>query len=116
MLNAKPEYASKDTFDVVVSVLGVTPGYWDKKWRGNPMTDTINIDYTMENKGSDEPVALSDDIIGCDDESDYKNVRFTPNEIKRVDANTGEFIYSNDSGVLLVLKREKQQNYNWMAF
>lgn len=115
MLNAKPEYASNDTFDVVMSVLGVTPSFWDNKWRGNPMTDTIHIDYTMVDGKSkqDEDCLVAREP---DDDSEYQGLKFTPNDIKRVDANTGEFIYTNDSGVLVVLKREKQQNYNWMAF
>ena len=124
MLNAKPEYANKDTFDVVVSVLGKTPKRWDKKWRGNPLTDKMNIDFWMMSEGDDSPqlVAASDSDYGdipsleSDDEGDWHSVHFTPNDIKRVDNTTGEFIYANNDGVVVTLKRERTTSYNWMAF
>ena len=120
MLNAKPEYASKDVFDVSVSVLGIQPKNWDKKWRGNPLTEKVNIEYWMKSDGDDDAPALlasvEDLIEQNDDDNDWHNAVFTPNDIKRVDNVTGEFIYANDEGVLVTLKREKAQSYNWMAF
>jgi hypothetical protein len=119
MLNAKPEYASKDIFDVTVTVLGVVPSFFEKVWRGNPMTDKVHIEYTMtEEKQSQADIAprivgsdLDDDF---DHESDY--TKLTPNDIKRVDNVTGEFTYANDTGVVVTLKRQRAQSYNWLAF
>ncbi len=119
MLNAKPEYASKDVFDVTVNILGVQPKNWDKKWRGNPLTEKVNVEYWMKSAGDDMPMLVGsmEDMVDTEDENgDWHSVVFTPNDIKRVDNVTGEFIYSNDKGVLVTLKREKATNYNWMAF
>jgi SpoVK/Ycf46/Vps4 family AAA+-type ATPase len=123
MLNAKPEYASRDTFDIKVSVLGVEPKNWDKKWRGNPLTDKFSVDYWMKSDGDDSPrlvAADEDDLdvpsLESDDDGDWHSVHFTPNDIKRVDNTTGEFIYANNEGVVVSLKREKVQSYNWLAF
>ena len=80
----------------------MTPKRWDKKWRGNPLTDKINIDFWMKSEGDDSPqlVAASDSDYGdipsleSDDDGDWHSVHFTPNDIKRVDNTTGEFTNS----------------------
>jgi hypothetical protein len=43
-------------------------------------------------------------------------VSLSPNDIKRVDSVTGEFVYATDDGIVVKLSRQKQQNYNWLAF
>ena len=120
MLNAKPEYASKDTFDVGVLVLGKEPKRWDKKWRGNPLTDKVSLDIWMLSDGDDIPRLVASDeleaVCDSDDDGDWQSVSFTPNDIKRVDNVTGEFVYANNDGVVITLKREKTQSYNWLAF
>ncbi len=119
MLNAKPEYASKDVFDVSIAVLGQAPKNWDKKWRGNPLTDKVHVDYWMKTESNDAPRLVASEEIRADfddEDDDHHGVIFTPNDIKRVDNTTGEFIYANDRGVVVTLKREKTQSYNWLAF
>jgi hypothetical protein len=121
MLNAKPEYASKDIFDVTVTVLGIVPSFFEKVWRGNPMTDKVHIEYTLSEEHakqlSDAPrlAVTSNDL---DDDFDRENdyTKFTPNDIKRIDNVTGEFTYANDAGVIVTLKRQRAQSYNWLAF
>jgi hypothetical protein len=59
-------------------------------------------------------------LVGSDldDDFDHENdyTKLTPNDIKRVDNVTGEFTYANDAGVLVTLKRQRAQSYNWLAF
>ena len=119
MLNAKPEYASKDIFDVTVTVLGVVPSFFEKVWRGNPMTDKVHIEYTMTEENLTQ-MSTAPRLVGSDldDDFDHENdyTKLTPNDIKRVDNVTGEFTYANDAGVLVTLKRQRAQSYNWLAF
>jgi hypothetical protein len=118
MLNAKPEYASKDMFDLTVNVYGQAPKNWEKKWRGNPLTDVVNVEFWMKSTDGIPALAVASDMMDneVDEDGDWHNVRFTPNDIKRVDNVTGEFTYANNDGVVVTLKRERTQSYNWLAF
>jgi hypothetical protein len=110
-------------FDVKFAIYGEEPRSWDKVWRGNPLTEKINLDYSVNLPGdrdTPEPALVSaSEIVSHDEDyedSRWKSVTLSPNEIKRVDSVTGEFIYATDDGIVVKLSRQKQQNYNWLAF
>jgi len=104
MLNAKPEYNNASVFDVQLFIdgreLGERDGV-DKKWRGNPLTGVVSLEW---------------DTDPADDNSDWETSVFTPSSIKKVDAQEGRFSYTNEKNEVLVLTRQKETNYNYLAF
>lgn len=109
MLNAKPEYAAADTFDVKITCCGVESKSYDKSWRGNPLTEKVHLDYK-----SDEETLIEDPDEDDEISTAWKSVELSPNDIKRVNSAAGEFIYVEE-GTVIVLTRRKEQSYNWMA-
>lgn len=104
MLNAKPEYNNGGKFDIKLIVNGKEMGERhsvDKTWRGNPLTGVIHIEWDPEPDN---------------DESEWISSVFTPGNIKKVDAQEGRFTYTNDRNDVLVLTRQKETYYNYLAY
>ena len=104
MLNAKPEYNNGGKFDIKLIVNGKEMGERhsvDKAWRGNPLTGVIHIEWDPEPDN---------------DESEWITSVFTPGNIKKVDAQEGRFTYANDRNDVLVLTRQKETYYNYLAY
>lgn len=103
MLNAKPEYNNKSRFTVqlfdgqIVDVKKLESA----SWFGNPLNQEAHIEYDPNPE---------------DDDSVWQTCVFRPDEIKKVDAQNGQFTYVNAKGQQLMLTREKEQNYNYLAF
>jgi hypothetical protein len=98
MLNAKPEFNNNGEFDCKVLVDGVEVDA-RKKWSGNPLIGVVYCEWDPEPDN---------------DESEYKDVAFTPNNIIKVDASEGRFVYQVDNAVC-VLTRAKSTGYNYLA-
>lgn len=62
-------------------------------WKGNPMTDFIDIVYI---DGKDE-----------DGTNNYESCGFSSSDLEQMDVRTGEFIYRNTDGGFLKLRRNK---------
>lgn len=104
MLNAKPEFNNSSKFDVQLFIQGVEmkrPNLQTVAWHGNPLSGVAHIDYDTDPEG--------------DDMDSYHNEAFTPNDIRKVDAQNGSFNYMNAAGNLLILTRQKMTNYNYLA-
>jgi hypothetical protein len=104
MLNAKPEFNNSSKFDIQLFIQGVEmkrPELQNITWHGNPLAQPIHVDYDTDPDG--------------DDSDTYQTELFTPNDIKKVDAQNGSFNYLNGAGNLLVLTRQKQASYNYLA-
>ena len=103
MLNAKPEFNNKGSFDVKFFHKGaeIVEGLNEKQWGGNPLTQVVHVHYDLEPDN---------------DDSDWESAVFTPNHITKVDAQEGRFTYSNDQQEVCVLTRKKETGYNYLAF
>jgi hypothetical protein len=99
MLNAKPEFGSASKFTANLVVDGV-PIDAHKEWHGNPLNGSFMFDwYTNE---------------GEDDET-YKAVVFTPNNIVKVNAQDGSFVYQNGNTRCTLVKK-KEERYDYLAY
>jgi len=98
MLNAKPEFNNNGEFECKVLVDGVEVDA-RKKWSGNPLVGIIYCEWDPEPEN---------------DDAEYKDVTFTPNNIIKVDATEGRFVYQVDNAVC-ILTRAKSTGYNYLA-
>jgi hypothetical protein len=98
MLNAKPEFNNNGEFECKVLVDGVEVDA-RKKWSGNPLVGIIYCEWDPEPDN---------------DASEYMDVSFTPNNIIKVDAAEGRFVYQLDNAVC-ILTRAKNTGYNYLA-
>ena len=97
MINARPEFSGNTRYTVElvpINSTGPVPQEMmeDKIWTGNPLTEELTIAYKVPDP---------------EDSSDYNWERacFTTEHLRRIEAVDGQFIYINDTGEKLVLKR-----------
>jgi hypothetical protein len=50
------------------------------------------------------------------DDYDWENVRFFTDDLKRVDANGGHFVFENEEGHKLKLTKIKSKSFNYWAY
>ncbi len=109
MLNAKPEYSSSSRYKVKLVVDGEEikeTTLEEKEWEGNPLNKHVSLSYkVIENAGTD------------DEAWDWETIRFTPSDLKKIEANGGKFVFSNAAGESVILTKVKEQGYKyWDAF
>lgn len=109
MLNAKPEYSSSSRYKVKLVVDGEEvkeTTLEEKEWEGNPLNKNVSLSYkVIENAGTD------------DEAWDWETIRFTPSDLKKIEANGGKFVFSNAAGESVILTKVKEQGYKyWDAF
>lgn len=106
MLNAKPEYGSNSRYSIKLVVNGEeidNINMEDKEWEGNPLNKHVNISYRVIDKETED--------------WDWEGVRFSPAQLKKIDAGGTKYVYSNDKGESLILTKVKEQNFRyWDAF
>lgn len=101
LLNIKPEYDEATKFKTQLTVKGVPVEEYTYKngFRGNPFQpEGIHIEYWND----------------CEDEEDNEwiDIQFTPQDIVKVDAEEGTFVYRNNEGELVLTKeRYTAPNY-----
>lgn len=111
-LNAKPEYMGETNFDIELYVGGKqipSDKLEDRQWRGNPLNGEIEISWYAKRpkkEGADEDDEEEDD--------QYHTATFTSAQIKKVDADAGEFTFANDQHQKVVLKRKVYARYNYL--
>jgi hypothetical protein len=97
VLNAKPELGDAATYDFTLHVgkKKIEAGELDRdKWRGNPLSNDINISYLPALKrGQDE------------DDRDWVYAQFGVGDLKSIDSKSGEFKYVKANGDTLSLSR-----------
>jgi hypothetical protein len=104
MLNAKPEFAGESKFKVELRNAGKMLDKQDcepDRWSGNPLTtNTIHASY---------------DTDPADDDSTYKYLQFTTEDLVQVLPKEGRFVYKQGD-VELTLIREQEKPFHWDAF
>lgn len=106
MLNARPEFANEIRYSVELTVDGeIIPKerMEDSVWHGNPLSQIISAEYKVYN-----PIETED--------YDWENVRFFTEDLKRVDANGGHFLFENEEGNKLKLTKIKNKSFNYWAY
>jgi hypothetical protein len=101
MLNAKPEFEENHRFNIrlFVGEQELEEKNFDgPEWRGNPLQQTIGIDYDPEPDN---------------DEADWTRARFQQNDLQQVDAPNGRFVFMNVQGHKLLLTRIKEKTPNY---
>lgn len=109
MLNTKPEYGDSSSYTIKLVVNGEEvkdTSYEEKEWHGNPLNKSVSVSYkVVEQEGTDEEVW------------DWESVRFSPAELKKIDANGTKYVFTKDDGVSLILTKVKTKGYSyWDAF
>ena len=110
MLNAKPEFDSGSTkYTISVSVKGVPvdPDLLERKhWTGNPLQSTIRLDY-KDCDTSDGAIAIGDD------DWDWGTFKFTQVDLKKIDSNSGMFVFVNEQDEALTLTKVQEKSFNY---
>jgi hypothetical protein len=104
MLNAKPEFAGASKFKVEHRISGKLLNDDEcepNRWEGNPLSaDRIHVGY---------------DTDPSDPDSDWKNSRFSSDDLVQVLPKEGRFVYrQGDHEITMIREQEKQ--FHWDAF
>jgi hypothetical protein len=107
MLNAKPEFDDGNQYTVEMAIAGVPLEQKDmetKQWKGNPLQQVISLDYKAYEDDKDE----DGDAVW-----DWSRVKFSNADIKKIDAQTGKFIFVDASGNSLTLTKVKEKTFSY---
>jgi len=110
MLNIKPEFDSGNRYEVKVILDGEELDekiLETKHWEGNPLQNKINIDY----RAYDEVGVQNGDEVVHD--FDWERLYFTQTDLKKIDPQTGKFVFTNIEGQTLTLTKVKEKQYNY---
>lgn len=118
VLNAKPEYSGSQAFEIIgYNAAGVK--VYDGQWQGNPLTQTVvfYIGDDDDNVIGDAEISRMAKALGIplkkDDDGDVM-VTLTADMLKKVDADSGEFVYVTPQGITYKLKkRVSTSKVNW---
>lgn len=111
MLNAKPEFDGGNKYAVKLIVAGEELEETDiesNEWTGNPLQSDVNLhykEYTTDSKSAD--VSIDDD-----DNWNWTRVRFGRNDLLKIDAAKGTFVFSNKNGTTLTLSRIRDKYHS----
>lgn len=110
ILNTRPEFSGEAKYKISLQVdgLDVPEDNIDIEWQGNPLTQTIGVDYKVY-----------DDTVISDDgkpDFDWECARFVNTDLKQVDSQTGKFTFINDNGDRVTLSKVREKGYHWDAF
>jgi hypothetical protein len=111
LLNAKPEYDSRDEAKFKVELYAENGKQiedkllYTKMWNRNPLaSNSIFIELN-----DDEDIDGPDEFDGCE------GYRFDQSELINVNGETGTFEYRAKNGSRLKLTRQKQQTFNYFG-
>lgn len=104
MLNAKPEYDGGARYDVTLIDGGKeipTECLGTQEWRGNPLALVgINVEY---------------DPNPNDDSADWKDLRFTPENLINLDSQKGTFVFESKGSRLILTRVKEKALYDYSA-
>ena len=114
MLNAKPEFDQGTTrYAVELAIAGVPLDSKDlnrNEWKGNPLQNTIQVNYKEYEDGSLETITGEEDW-------DWGDVNFTPSDLRKIDSQNGKFIFVDvENNILTLTKIKEKTNYYYDAF
>jgi len=105
MLNTKPEFDDGNRFTVELAIEGKDisrTAIEDREWKGNPLQQTVKIDYQVTDKDEDG-----------DEFTDWENIKFTHVDIKKIDPTSGKFTFINNEGAKLTLIKVKEKYFDY---
>jgi hypothetical protein len=108
LLNARPEFGDDSKYKVELQVSGIEVDgtmLEQTEWHGNPLTKGVNLDYKVVEKDENG-----------EEDWDWKNTRFTSNDLKQVDSKTNKFVFMNETGARLVLTKLQEKTWHYDAF
>ena len=108
MLNVKPEFDSGNAFTMKVIKDGEEVKTTDMEtfeWKGNPLQGQVSVHVKEYEDEKDED---------GDFDWNWKNIKFDPSHIKKIDSQSGKFVFANSEGVQLVLSKVNDRSYNYM--
>lgn len=104
MLNVKPEFDGGNKFDIKLQLNGEDLKDTDlesREWSGNPLQSQVQIHYKQFDKDEDG-----------DEVWDWERLRFSAVDLKKIDSQTGRFVFVKD-GAVLTLNKIKEKTYNY---
>jgi hypothetical protein len=107
MLNVKPEFDSGNKFKVKLIKDGEEIKSEDmerQEWSGNPLQGQVQLHVKLYDDEADED---------GDIDWNWSTIKFDPSDIKKIDSQTGKFVFTNADGTQLVLSKVKEQSYNY---
>jgi hypothetical protein len=109
MLNTRPEFSGEAKYKVGLQIdgLDVPEDKADTEWHGNPLTQVISVDYKVY-----EDIPNEDGKF----DFDWECARFTNEDLKQVDSQTGKFTFINEDGERVTLSKVREKGYHWDAF
>lgn len=108
MLNAKPESGERAEYNFQLRIEGELIPEKDISetfWRGNPLSQTIIMSYKDDTTEKDQ--------YG---DFDWKEALFDINDLKNIDAATGQFVFTNKAGDSVMFTKKMLTPYNYDAF
>jgi ATPase family associated with various cellular activities (AAA) len=108
LLNARPEFGDDSKYKVELQIGGVEVDgtmLEQTEWHGNPLTKGVALDYKVVEKDENG-----------EEDWDWKNTRFTSNDLKQVDSKTNKFVFMNETGARLVLTKLQEKTWQYNAF
>jgi hypothetical protein len=109
MLNARPEFSSEARYKITLQPKGLDipdDKLESNEWQGNPLINRISLDYKVIEK---------DEVTG-DEDWNWESCRFTNEDLKQSDPNSGKFIFINEMGDRATLSRIKEKSFHYDAF
>jgi hypothetical protein len=109
MLNARPEFSSEARYKITLQPKGLDISddkLESNEWQGNPLINRISLDYKVIEK---------DEVTG-DEDWNWESCRFTNEDLKQIDANTGKFVFINELGDRATLSKVKEKSFHYDAF
>jgi DNA polymerase III delta prime subunit len=107
MLNVKPEFDSGNKFSMKVIKDGEEVKATDMErheWTGNPLQGQVQVHIKKYEETADED---------GDFDWDWSAVKFNASDIKKIDSQTGKFVFANPDGVQLVLSKVQEKSYSY---
>jgi hypothetical protein len=107
MLNVKPEFDSGDKYTVKMIKEGdeVKEGDLDtQEWNGNPLQSQVQLHIKEYEDEMDED---------GDQEWNWKRIRFSASDLKKIDSQNGKFVFVNADGITLTLDKVKQKSFSY---
>jgi len=111
LLNAKPEFSGEARYKVGLQINGLdlSESDSDTEWCGNPLNQTIGIDW----KKYDIEPSIDGDVSN---DFEWECARFTSADLKQIDSQNGKFTFINENGDRVTLSKVREKGYHWDAF
>lgn len=106
MLNAKPEFSDESRYEVELEI-NTVPVKKDllesEQWHGNPLAQIVSVEYRVP----------ADDV---NEDDDWEYCRFENTDLKQIDPAVGKFVFVNEKGARVTLRRIRDKSFNYLAF